>query len=60
MDEPLTFSQWCHESDVEREYQRLCDEMGDLATLLSSYKDYHYSEYLVRFKKEGKRCELFV
>lgn len=60
MDKPLTFSEWCYESDVENHYERFHGEYGDLAGLLSDYKQYHYNEYLERFKVYGKHTQFFV
>jgi len=58
--EPLTFDQWRYESDIESKYNSFHDEYGDLAGLLSDYKEYHYNEYLERVKRDGKYADLFV
>jgi hypothetical protein len=64
--EPLTFSQWKYESDIESKYNNFHDEYGDAAALLSQYTEYHYAEYLERIKRDGKDgknqkyTELFV
>ncbi len=48
----MTFEEWCYETDIESKYQALHDEYGDAACLLSEYKDYHYQEYVLTFRKE--------
>lgn len=50
--EPLSFSQWCHEVDIESKYEDFRNEYGDLACLLSDYKERHYEDYLENFKAE--------
>ena len=57
MKQPLTFSEWCSESDVEEKYQTFHDEYGDAAPLLSDYKQYHYEEYLAVFKRDNTPYE---
>lgn len=49
MNEPLSFSEWCNEVEIEAQYQRFHDEYGDAACLLSQYKEFHYQEYLESF-----------
>ena len=48
---PLSFEEWCYDSDIEEKYQQFHDEYGDAACLLSEYKEYHYNEYLEQFNK---------
>ena len=57
MKQPLTFSEWCSESDVEEKYQTFHDEYGDAAPLLSEYKQYHYEEYQADFKRDNTPYE---
>ena len=57
MKQPLTFSEWCSESDVEEKYQTFHDEYGDAAPLLSEYKQYHYEVYLADFKRDNTPYE---
>lgn len=57
MKQPLTFFEWCSESDVEEKYQTFHDEYGDAAALLSDYKQYHYEEYLADFKRDNTPYE---
>lgn len=33
----MNFDEWCYESDIERKWQNLQDEYGDLVPLLSEY-----------------------
>ena len=54
MNEPLSFTAWCYEYDIEAQWQKLHDELGDLACLLSQYKEYHYNEYLANFGLDSK------
>jgi len=51
-DKPLSFEQWCHEVDIESQYEALHDEYGDLTALLSDYKQLHYEEYLQSFESQ--------
>lgn len=51
MNEPLSFSQWCYEVDIEAQYQRFYDEYGYSACSLTEYKERHYEEYLQNFSK---------
>lgn len=48
---PLSFNEWCHDVNIERQYQHFHDEYGDLAGLLSDYKEVHYAEYLEEHKR---------
>lgn len=48
----MTFDEWCYESDIEAKWQALQDEYGDSVALLSEYKEYHYQEYVLTFRKE--------
>lgn len=43
---PLSFSEWCYETDIEDRYRQFHDEYGDSACSLSEYKDWMYKEYL--------------
>ena len=58
IDNPLTFTEWCNQSAVECHYNSFHGEYGNLAGLLSDYKQYHYDEYLERFKIYGKYTTL--
>ena len=58
--EPLNFDQWKYESDIKSKYNSFHNEYGDSAAPYWSYSEYHYQEYLERFKKDGKYTELFV
>ena len=58
IDVPLSFNQWCEQSNVEDKYNNFHDEYGDAACLLSDYKQYHYDQYLSNFKKYGKYTTL--
>lgn len=48
---PLSFDEWCYQSNVEGKYVRYYEEYGDSMSLLSVYKEYHYQCYLERFEK---------
>jgi hypothetical protein len=50
-----TFEEWINEHGdiVEREYNRICDEYGDLAPLLSAFKQQRYKEYMDAVKRDG-------
>jgi hypothetical protein len=50
MNEPLSFEQWCYDVDIESKYESFHDEYGDVACLLSEYKEKHYEVYLQGFK----------
>lgn len=58
--EPLTFSQWKYESDIESKYNSFHDEYGDAAASSWDYAEYHYREYLERAKIHGKYATLLV
>ena len=47
---PLSFYEWCEESNIEQKYQQFHDEYGDSAGFLSDYKEVHYNEYLATLK----------
>ena len=49
--EPLSFSEWCYETDIEAKYEAFHDEYGDLAASLPEYKECHYQEYIEGFKQ---------
>jgi len=38
MNEPLSFSEWCYEVDIETQYQQFYDEYGDAACLLCEFE----------------------
>ena len=52
MNKPLSFEQWCYDVDIESQYKAFHDEYGDLAALLSDYKQHHYEEYLENFESK--------
>lgn len=58
--EPLTFSEWCDQSNIESHYNSFHGEYGDLAGLLCDYKEYHYNYYLEQHKIYGKYTTLFA
>ena len=50
MKEPLSFYDWCCDTNIEEQYKLFHDEYGDLAGSMTEYKDRHYEEYLENFK----------
>lgn len=51
--EPLTFSEWCEQEDIESTYQKFYDDYGDLACSAIEYMERHYQEYLQEFKEQN-------
>lgn len=50
-DKPLTFEEWKEFSNVESRYEQHHDEYGDSCPFYSQYAEYHYNEYLERWKR---------
>ncbi len=49
----MSFEEWCYRTDIESQWQAFHDEYGDSACLLSDYKEYHYQQYVLTFRKEN-------
>lgn len=47
--EPMSFDEWCYDTNIEDKYEVFHGEYGDAACMLSDYKKYHYQEYLENF-----------
>jgi hypothetical protein len=55
--EPLTFEEWCSDTDIEAKYEAFHDEYGDAAAPLWEYKQVHYEEYLADFEREHRKLD---
>lgn len=52
VDEAMGFETWVYESNIEEKYKTFRAEYGDVAGLLSDYKEVHYQGYLEEFMRE--------
>lgn len=55
----MSFSEWCYESNIEREYELLHDEYGDMMPLLSDFKEARYQEYVEGYKMMHRAWEKY-